>query len=215
MAIAPHLAVVICDTRAERQLGATAYGERRAQCEDGVAHLRAIDPAITALRDVSPALLAAHEAELPPVGRAALPLHRRGGAARAGACGGPAGGRSVRAGRLLDASWRRRHALFEIGAPAMTAMHEAMRDAPGLIARRQAGAGFGGCLVAFVEQGTVAAFSAHVRAGLRDGHGHRAADLPRRSCRRRFVPSTERTVCGVRALQSRPPASADVVRGCA
>ena len=45
----------------------------------------------------------------------------------------------------------------------MTAMHEAMREAPGLIARRQAGAGFGGCLVAFVEQDAVPAFSAHVR----------------------------------------------------
>ncbi len=41
----------------------------------------------------------------------------------------------------------------------MTAMHEAMAGAPGLIARRQAGAGFGGCLVALVERDAVAAFS--------------------------------------------------------
>jgi galactokinase len=45
----------------------------------------------------------------------------------------------------------------------MTAMHEAMREAPGLIARRQAGAGFGGCLVAFVEKDAEPAFGAHVR----------------------------------------------------
>lgn len=40
----------------------------------------------------------------------------------------------------------------------MEAMHEAMAGAPGLIARRQAGAGFGGCLVALVERGAVADF---------------------------------------------------------
>jgi len=63
---------------------------------------------------------------------------------------------------LLDASYDGATRLFEIGAPAMAAMHEAMREAPGLIARRQAGAGFGGCLVAFVERDAVSAFSAWV-----------------------------------------------------
>jgi galactokinase len=41
-------------------------------------------------------------------------------------------------------------------------MHLAMEGAPGLIARRQAGGGFGGCLVAFVEREAVAPFSRHV-----------------------------------------------------
>ena len=163
VAMASHLAVVIADTRVERQLGATGYGERRAQCETGAALLRAIDPGVTALRDVSPALLAAHEADLPPVVAARCRFiveeeHRVLELADALPEGDP-----TTLARLLDASFDGATRLFEIGAPAMTAMHEAMRDAPGLIARRQAGAGFGGCLVAFVEQGSVAAFSAHVR----------------------------------------------------
>ena len=164
VAMAPHLAVVIADTRVERQLGATGYGERRAQCEAGVAHLRTIDPGVTALRDVSPALLAAHEADLPPVVAARCRFiveeeHRVLELADALPEGDP-----TTLARLLDASFDGATRLFEIGVPAMTAMHEAMREAPGLIARRQAGAGFGGCLVAFVEQGSAPAFSAHVRS---------------------------------------------------
>ena len=64
--------------------------------------------------------------------------------------------------RLFDASWKGANQLFEIGAPAMSAMRKAMDDAPGLIARRQAGAGFGGCLVAIVHRGSVEAFAEHV-----------------------------------------------------
>ena len=67
--IAAGLQVVICDTRAERHLVGTEYGDRRAQCEEGVRILRNSYPEIAALRDVTPAMLAAHEAELPDVVR--------------------------------------------------------------------------------------------------------------------------------------------------
>ena len=54
-------------------------------------------------------------------------------------------------GRLTAASYAGARDLFEIGAPAMDAMMRAMTSAPGVIGARQAGAGFGGCLVAFVQ----------------------------------------------------------------
>ena len=41
----------------------------------------------------------------------------------------------------------------------MAAMIEAMPAAPGVIAARQAGGGFGGCMVALVEQADVDAFA--------------------------------------------------------
>jgi galactokinase len=40
---------------------------------------------------------------------------------------------------------------------------QAMLAAPGVIGARQAGAGFGGCMVAFVEQNEVDSFAAAVR----------------------------------------------------
>jgi len=182
--IAAGLAVVICDTRAPRQLAGSEYDERRAQCEAGAAHIAASTAgapakapggaatstaggtaittaggtAITALRDVSLELFEAHEAELPAVVarrcRFILEEDRR---ALDLAEVLPGGDRATLA-RLFEASFRGAIELFEIGAPSMLAMHGAMEDAPGLVARRQAGAGFGGCLVALVEREAVEAF---------------------------------------------------------
>jgi galactokinase len=49
----------------------------------------------------------------------------------------------------------------------MAAMMQAMRAGPGVVGARQAGAGFGGCMVAFVEEEAVAAFAAHVKEAYR------------------------------------------------
>jgi galactokinase len=160
--IPADIAVVICDTRAERHLAGTEYGERRAQCEEGVARLQSFDPGIRSLRDVSAETLAAHAKALPAIvsrrcrfiveeERRVLDL----------AEALPRGDRS-RLADLFDASWAGAVELYEIGAPSMEAMHRAIDGAPGLIARRQAGAGFGGCLVSLVEREAVATFASHV-----------------------------------------------------
>jgi galactokinase len=160
--IAPGLAVVICDTRAPRQLAGSEYDERRAQCEAGAAHIGATTPGVRALRDVSLELFEAHEEELPDdVARRCRFIIEENQRVLDLADALPAGDRD-RLAALFEASFEGAIRLFEIGAPAMTAMHEAMEGAPGLIARRQAGAGFGGCLVAFVERESVDAFAGRV-----------------------------------------------------
>ena len=67
-----------------------------------------------------------------------------------------------RVGELMAASYAGARDLYEIGAPAMAAMIDAMTGGPGLIGARQAGAGFGGCMVAVVRRGVVEDFAAHV-----------------------------------------------------
>ncbi len=171
VAIASDLAVVICDTRAPRQLTDGVYDERRAQCEAGAAYLRRYDHRIRALRDVSLELLESHESELPPVvarrSRFIVEENQR-VLDLAGAL--PSGHRDT-LGALFDASFEGAMHLFEIGAPSMVAMHGAMDEAPGLIARRQAGAGFGGCLVALVERDAMESFSAYVERAYADATG--------------------------------------------
>ena len=44
--------ILICDTRVKHQLAASAYNERRSQCEEGVRVLRSALPEIRSLRDV-------------------------------------------------------------------------------------------------------------------------------------------------------------------
>ena len=53
---------------------------------------------------------------------------------------------------LMTESYHGARDLYEIGVPAMAAMMTAMQSGPGVIGARQAGAGFGGCMVALVEE---------------------------------------------------------------
>ena len=45
----------------------------------------------------------------------------------------------------------------------MIAMYDAIMSAPGVYGTRGAGAGFGGCLVAFVDSNSIGSFAEHVR----------------------------------------------------
>ncbi len=155
--------VVICDTRAPRALTGSEYPQRRAQCEAGVRLLSAFYPGIESLRDVSLARFEAREANLPPlIARRCRFVIEESQRAQDLAAALPAGdGRVI--GSLMAASFAGARELYSIISPEMEAMIEAMASGPGAAAARQAGAGFGGCMVALVREGDVEAFSEHVR----------------------------------------------------
>ena len=155
--------VVICDTRAKRELGGSEYGERRAQCEEGARRLARTYPGVTALRDVTPAQFAAHQADLPPVvaRRCRFIIEENERVLRL-AEALPRGDRAaLRA--VTAASYAGARDLYEIASPEMEAMLAAMQAGAGVVGARQAGAGFGGCMVAFVEAKATEAFEADVR----------------------------------------------------
>jgi galactokinase len=62
-----------------------------------------------------------------------------------------AAGDNAAIGVLCAESFEGARDLYEICSPVMLVMREAMVSAPGAIGARQAGAGFGGCMVALVE----------------------------------------------------------------
>jgi len=156
--IAPGIQVVICDTRARRELAGSEYGERRADCEQGAALL-----GVTALRDVTLEAFCRSESSLPgQVARRCRFIIEENERVLRLAEALAAGDRSSIAS-LCASSFDGASRLYEIGAPAMDAMMAAMRAAPGVIGARQAGAGFGGCMVAFVEARAVDGFALSVR----------------------------------------------------
>ena len=176
--IAPGVTTVICDTRVKRELTGSEYPERRRQCEQGAQILSGFYRDIRALRDVTPAQLGAHAHDLPAVvarrcrfiieeNRRVLDL------AQALQTGSRAG-----IGALTAASFAGARDLYEIASPEMAGMMAAMLSAPGIIGARQAGAGFGGCMIAFVEQSALADFAGHVITRYRA-----ATELNRRSTR--------------------------------
>lgn len=163
VSIADGLRIVICDTMSERNLVGSEYDERRAQCEEGVRILQQYDPAIEALRDATLEQLEAHVTEMAPeVARRCRFILEENQRVLDLASALSSGDRQV-INELFAASYRGARDLFEIGAPAMESMMYAMLGGPGVVAARQAGAGFGGCMVAIVEDGRVPQFRRHVQ----------------------------------------------------
>jgi galactokinase len=149
---------VVCDTRTRRELAGSAYGERRASCEAGARTLASRRPGVRALRDVDAADLARAAPELAPaVERRCRFVVEENARVHALADALRTADRAAIAS-LCRASYEGARDLFEVGTPAMDAMIAAMRAAPGLIGARQAGAGFGGCMVALVEAGRLDGF---------------------------------------------------------
>jgi galactokinase len=164
--IAPEITVVVGDTAAPRTVGASEYGRRRAECEEaarlfGAASLCDVDYAeFCERRETLPPVIAAR-AQFILEEHARVPLF-----ARALAAGDRA---AIR--QLTSASYYGAVAEFEIGVSAMDAMIDAMLTSPGIIGARQSGAGFGGCLVAFVEAAKVETFADTVAAAYHEATG--------------------------------------------
>ena len=155
--IAPDIRAVVCNTMSPRRLSGGEYAQRRAECEQGAAAL-----GVSALRDVTPEMLAARRHELQePVARRCAFIVAESARAESLAAALQAGDRTAVA-HLCAESFAGARDLYEICSPAMAAMMEAMLAAPGVIGARQAGAGFGGCMVALVDAASTDAFGAAV-----------------------------------------------------
>jgi galactokinase len=155
--MAEGIRVVVCNTMSQRRLSGGEYAQRRSECEQGTAVL-----GVSALRDVTPEILAARRHELPErAARRCEFIVAESARAESLARVLAAGDRPAVA-RLCAESFVGARDLYEICSPAMAAMMDAMLAAPGVIGARQAGAGFGGCMVALVDAARTDAFRAAV-----------------------------------------------------
>ncbi|MGB5511287.1 MAG: galactokinase [Woeseiaceae bacterium] len=158
------LRVVICNTNAPRNLSGSEYGDRRAQCEQGAAFFAKQDPSIRFLRDVPLDLFEQHEAGLPELVARRSRFIIEENARVAELAEALEGDKREVIKETTSASFTGCRDLFEISVPAMQAMIEAMSSSPGVVGCRQAGAGFGGCMVAIVEKDAVEDFCSHTAA---------------------------------------------------
>lgn len=182
-AIDPGIQVVICDTRFKRELSGSEYAERRAQCEEGAAILARHYPEIRALRDATLAQLDAHAGNLPDEVRRRARFIIEENQRVLDLSGALAAGDRAAIRALAAASFAGARDLYAISVPAMESMMAAMLAAPGAIGARQAGAGFGGCMVAFVERDGVGQFipaarDAYQQATNREPHVYAVAAAP-------------------------------------
>ena len=73
----------------------------------------------------------------------------------------------ARAGRLMNDSHASLRDLYEVSCAELDLLTDLARAQPGCYGARMTGAGFGGCAVALVREGDVAAFGAAVLAAYR------------------------------------------------
>jgi galactokinase len=160
--IPSDIRVVICDTNFPRTLAGSAYAQRRQECDEGARLLREQEPSIRTLRDVTTPLFERLKGPLPDIPRRRAQFiveeNQRVMDFTAAIV------RDDRAAmkRLCTLSFHGERDLYEKTVPAMERMFEAMMTGPGIIAARQSGGGFGGCMIAFVQASQVERFAAHV-----------------------------------------------------
>jgi len=151
--IADGIRVVVCNTMSQRRLSGSEYARRRTECEQGAAAL-----AVGALRDVTPEMWAARRHELPELAAKRCEFIIEESARAESLARVLTEGDRPAVARLCAESFAGARDLYEICSPAMAAMMDAMLAAPGAIGARQAGAGFGGCMVALVDAARTHAF---------------------------------------------------------
>jgi galactokinase len=160
----PHgTAIAILDTSTRRELTGSAYNERRAQCEEAARLL-----GVKALRDVTPAALAARGGALPDVVRRRARHIVSENARTLEAAEAMQAGDARRLGRLMNESHLSMRDDFEISTDALDAMADLGQAAAGCYGARMTGGGFGGCVVALVDEAQAPAFLDAVGRGYRE-----------------------------------------------
>lgn len=149
-----HLSLVVCDTRAPRRLGSSAYNIRRDECELGVELITQREPGVRSLRDVDAAMLERNSQWLPEnvARRCEHVVHENERVLSAVAA--LANDDLPALGRLFAASHASLRDLFEVSSPELDALVEIAFGVPGVVASRMTGAGFGGCTINLVERGS-------------------------------------------------------------
>jgi galactokinase len=159
-----EVALVVCDTGSPRRLGRSAYNERRAECEAGLAALQLLEPSIASLRDVPPAMLPDAERALPPlVARRVRHVVTENARVEATVAALEADNLAAVA-EAVAASHASLRDDYEVSSPELDAMVEIARGVPGVVAARMTGAGFGGSTIVLLRPDAIDDLRAIVEA---------------------------------------------------
>jgi galactokinase len=156
--------IVVMDTGAPRTLAASAYNQRRASCDRAVELLRAQNPEVTALRDVTREDLDSVRSQMDEEtwSRACHVIdENQRPAALAGALEKADLGL---AGQLMNDSHASLRNLYEVSSHALDLVTDLARQHPACFGARLTGAGFGGSAIALVEAESAEAFAEAVHA---------------------------------------------------
>jgi galactokinase len=160
--------IAICNTKVKRELAASEYNKRRAECEKGVATLRQWLPSVSSLRDITLTDFKKHEEELPALTqkrcRYVIEENTRvlDAVTVLKARHLPAAEEKDRSlvqfGRLMNASHSGLRDDYEVSCSELDVLTDIARGITGVIGSRMTGAGFGGCTVNIVHREVLETF---------------------------------------------------------
>lgn len=144
--------LVVMNTQVKHEVGASQYPVRQKQIAEGLAILKAAQPGLASLRDVTPELLEANRTKMDSV------VYRRcrhivseiqrtahaGEVLRANDAGG--------FGKLMVSSHVSLRDDYEVSCEELDALVDLATGIPGVYGARMTGAGFGGCAIALVAR---------------------------------------------------------------
>ncbi len=166
-------AIIVTDSAAPRELASSAYNERRAQCEEGLAILQTKIEGVKSLRDVSPAQLAEHSGDLPPI-VARRVKHVVDEIARTqNAVASLKNGDLAAFGANMNDSHASLRDLYEVSSRELDWLTDWARKQPGVLGSRMTGAGFGGCTVTLIEKSSADEFTKRLPEAYRAATGRK------------------------------------------
>lgn len=150
--------LVVTDSGASRELAASAYNERRAQCEEALMLLQKNLPHAEALRDISLLEYSRYQDVLPDLiqkraRHVISEIERAVAATEYLKANNPAG-----FGRCMNESHDSLRDDYEVSSEELDWLVNWSRAQDGVLGSRLTGAGFGGCTVTLIENGQVEAF---------------------------------------------------------
>ncbi|PQV64371.1 galactokinase [Abditibacterium utsteinense] len=168
--------IVVTDSAAPRELASSAYNERRAECEEGLAILQKMELPARSLRDITPLQLSAHSSQLPEVVLKRV-RHVVEEIARTGLAVAELKRGDLEAfGERMNESHDSLRHFYEVSSAELDFLTDFARSYDGVLGSRMTGAGFGGCTVTLIEKDKAEAFiaaqiAAYKTATNRDARG--------------------------------------------
>ena len=164
--------IAICNTKVKRELAASEYNKRRAECERGVDILRQWIPGITSLRDILLTDFEKYEGKLPDLTqkRCRYVIKENTRVLNAVATLKARNQRTIEKadnaliafGKLMNASHKGLRYDYEVSCNELNLLTDIACSIDGVIGSRMTGTGFGGCTVSIVHRDALETFRTRV-----------------------------------------------------
>ncbi|MFL5746270.1 MAG: galactokinase [Niastella sp.] len=160
----PAYKIVLVNSMVSHSLAGSEYNVRRQQCEEGVAILQKHYPEIKSLRDVEPAQLLQHQAELPPVvfDRCSFIVYEK--ERLLAGCDALKKNDLTTFGKLMFATHEGLSKKYSVSCTELDFLAECAQHITGVAGARMMGGGFGGCTINIVQADAVDVFTKKIQA---------------------------------------------------